>query len=91
MIKDGDFKSKKVKTEILQKGIPMCYRGQVWSALIGNSLKINSHIYQVFKEATGSGSSLIAKDIPRTFPHLNQLFEEVHSLSTTLADILSAF
>lgn len=36
-------------------------------------------------------SSLILKDIPRTFPHLNSLFEEVHSLSTSLKDILGAF
>lgn len=36
-------------------------------------------------------SSLILKDIPRTFPHLNQLFEEVHSLGKSLEDILGAF
>jgi hypothetical protein len=31
------------------------------------------------------------KDIPRTFPHLNQLFEEIHSLSKSLVDVLGAF
>lgn len=36
-------------------------------------------------------NSLMRKDIPRTFPHLNKLFEEVHSLSTSLIDILGAF
>ena len=36
-------------------------------------------------------NSLMVKDIPRTFPHLNKLFEEVHSLSSSLIDILSAF
>lgn len=36
-------------------------------------------------------NSLMMKDIPRTFPHLNKLFEEVHSLSSSLIDILSAF
>lgn len=36
-------------------------------------------------------NSLMRKDIPRTFPHLNKLFEEVHSLSKSLIDILGAF
>tara|TARA_B110000285_G_scaffold219893_1_gene271000 strand:+ start:2161 stop:2781 length:621 start_codon:yes stop_codon:yes gene_type:complete len=35
--------------------------------------------------------SLLVKDIPRTFPHLNQLFEQVHSLSKSLMNILGAF
>lgn len=35
--------------------------------------------------------SLLLEDIPRTFPHLNNLFEEIHSLSKSLIDILGAF
>lgn len=35
--------------------------------------------------------SLLIKDIPRTFPHLNELFEQVHSLSKSLIDVLGAF
>ena len=35
--------------------------------------------------------NLIDKDIPRTFPDLNSLFEEVHSLSDSLREILIAF
>jgi hypothetical protein len=34
---------------------------------------------------------LIEEDIPRTFPHLNDLFEEIQSLSTSLREILLAF
>ena len=38
-----------------------------------------------------NSNSLLLKDIPRTFPHLNKLFEEIHSLSTSLIDVLGAF
>ena len=90
----------------------MCYRGQLWAALIGNEQRINAQVYKTFKtddytfahadsNADSSGmvtsrqkmisNSLMVKDIPRTFPHLNKLFEEVHSLSSSLIDILSAF
>ena len=34
---------------------------------------------------------LIEEDIPRTFPHLNDLFEEIQSLSTSLREILLAY
>lgn len=35
--------------------------------------------------------SLIDADIPRTFPELNPLFEQVHSLKDSLREILIAF
>ena len=34
---------------------------------------------------------MIDKDIPRTFPDLNSLFDEVHSLHDSLREILVAF
>ena len=89
----------------------MCYRGQLWAALIGNEERINAYVFNTFRtddytfqqkemdSSIGQGTnrkrtipnSLMMKDIPRTFPHLNKLFEEVHSLSSSLIDILSAF
>lgn len=35
--------------------------------------------------------AMIDHDIPRTFPDLNPMFEEVHSLSLSLREILIAF
>lgn len=56
-------------------------------ALVGNKLRISSFLFQVFKEnalkPSKDGSQinsidpLIEEDIPRTFPHLNDLFEEI--------------
>ena len=94
----------------------MSYRGEFWSSLIQNSLKINPAVFEAFKDDytfgrnskpiqneqthrfTTRGSkriikedSLILKDIPRTFPHLNELFEEVHHLTESLVCILGAF
>lgn len=130
VIKSGDQhykKNSKVISEIMKANVPMCYRGELWQAMIGNDLRINSQIFNSFNndlmmektsdalEKNNTGpfgnsndpqaqsssaayclqpfrqSSLILKDIPRTFPHLNSLFEEVHSLSTSLKDILGAF
>jgi hypothetical protein len=34
---------------------------------------------------------LIDEDIPRTFPHLNELFEEIQSLATSLREVLLAY
>lgn len=92
--------------------MPMCYRGQVWASLIGNDEKLNSQIYEQFKNTDFTfqrysdetykdksncgkwlmkNNSLLLKDIPRTFPHLNKLFEEIHSLSDILIEVLGAF
>lgn len=35
--------------------------------------------------------ALIAADIPRAFPHLNKLLQEVHSLEQSLKDVLGSF
>ena len=34
---------------------------------------------------------MIDADVPRTFPELNPLFEQVHSLSESLREVLIAF
>ena len=121
-------KNTKLKSEIMKGAIPMSFRGQLWSAFIGNDLRINSQVFQEFKSDYTFGrtsdaikqtlarkqpskwdpeegpkltkrvnygsvkkDSLLIKDIPRTFPHLNELFEQVHSLSKSLIDVLGAF
>lgn len=73
-------------------------------ALVGNKLRISSFLFQVFKDNGQHDlqnidsndpkirlNPLIEEDIPRTFPHLNDLFEEIQSLSTSLREILLAF
>lgn len=86
-IDESEYKrNKKLKQEIIG-GIPVPLRGQVWMALVGNKLRISSFLFQVFKEnalkPSKDGSQinsidpLIEEDIPRTFPHLNDLFEEI--------------
>lgn len=52
---------------------------------------MNQHIYESFKDQKGTIDSLIDADIPRTFPELNPLFEQVHSLKESLREILIAF
>ena len=54
-------------------------RGHAWIALVGNKLRISSHLFQVFKEMQHGTklNPLVEEDIPRTFPHLNDLFEEI--------------
>ena len=79
LIKEGgDIKKhKKLKAEIIN-GIPVPLRGQVWLNLVGNKLRISSFLYQVFKDQKLDDSNpLIEEDIPRTFPHLNDLFEDI--------------
>ncbi|CDW78866.1 tbc1 domain family member 14 [Stylonychia lemnae] len=106
LIKEGydeEFrKNKKLKQEIVS-GIPVPLRGQVWQALVGNKLRISSFLFQVFKDNGQHDynmdpdnpriklNPLIEEDIPRTFPHLNDLFEEIQSLSTSLREILLAY
>jgi hypothetical protein len=82
-------KVKKLKYEIV-RGIPVPLRGHVWQSLIANKLRISSHLFQVFKDMSNGAqlNPLVEADIPRTFPHLNDLFEEIQSLSTSLREIL---
>lgn len=42
-------------------------------------------------DADGEAKHLIDADIPRTFPDLNNLFEQIASLSESLREILVAF
>ena len=51
-----------------------------------NSVDIKQKFGEVVKL-----DQLMKKDIPRTFPHLNKLLEEVHSMSQSLVDVLGAF
>jgi len=48
-------------------------------------------MFEYYKSMNKKIDNLIDKDIPRTFPDLNSLFEEVHSLSESLREILIAF
>ena len=43
------------------------------------------------EKKTGETNHLIDADIPRTFPDLNNLFEQIESLSLSLREILVAF
>jgi hypothetical protein len=48
-------------------------------------MRVNYYIYNAFKSlGKGEADPLIEEDIPRTFPHLNELFEEIQSLATSL-------
>jgi len=71
--------------------VPM--RGHAWIALVGNNLRISSHLFQVFKDMQYGTklNPLVEEDIPRTFPHLNDLFEEIQALSTSLREIMQAY
>jgi hypothetical protein len=82
----------KLKGEI-RKGIPVPLRGHAWTALVGNKLRISNHLFEVFKSMSNGSvlNPLVEADIPRTFPHLNDLFEEIQSLSTSLREILQAY
>jgi hypothetical protein len=48
-------------------------------------------MFEYYKAMNKNIDNLIYEDIPRTFPDLNSLFEEVHSLSDSLREILIAF
>ena len=60
-------------------GIPVPVRGNAWMAMIGNKLRISPSMYNVFKDMSQgvNYTPLVEEDIPRTFPHLNDLFEEI--------------
>lgn len=54
MIKDAPelellLKVKKLKDEII-RGIPVPLRGHVWQSLVGNKLRVSSHLFHVFKD-----------------------------------------
>ena len=76
---------KAMKHEIIKNGIPVTMRGQAWPLLIRNKLRINSNLYEFYKnyktsplgicQSEQQENSLIDVDIPRTFPDLNNLFE----------------
>ena len=84
--------------EIKHKGIPLTMRGQAWPLLVGNKTRVTPQQFEHFKSycytgalAKGEGRHLIEADIPRTFPDLNNLFEQVASLSESLRELLVAF
>jgi hypothetical protein len=59
---------------------------------VQNTLRINSTLFTFFKvHLPESSNPLIEEDIPRTFPHLNELFEEIQSLASSLREILVAY
>ena len=71
----------------------MPVRGHAWMAMVGNKLRISPYLFNSFKDMS-KGSTinpLVEEDIPRTFPHLNDLFEEIQPLSMSLREILQAY
>lgn len=51
LIKSGEpayKKNSKLVSEITKGNVPMCYRGEMWAGMIGNELRINSHIFKAF-------------------------------------------
>jgi len=48
-------------------------------------------MFTVYKGMDESKNFLMEQDIPRTFPHLNELFEEIQSLSSSLREVLIAY
>ena len=42
-------KDKRLKQEILKGAVPMSLRGELWAELIGNELRINSMMFETFK------------------------------------------
>ncbi len=68
-------------------------RGHAWIALLGNHLRISPHLFSVFKDMQHGTKldPLVDEDIPRTFPYLNNLFEEIKALSFSLREIMQAY
>ena len=80
-------------------------RGQAWPLLVGNRTKVTARLFEHYKSYSYAASfqqaqndqegqqarHLIDVDIPRTFPDLNNLFEQVASLSESLRELLIAF
>jgi len=92
-LRESGFRSnKRLKKEIVN-GIPVPMRGQTWQLLVGNSLRISPLLFQVLSESPDvvALNPLIDEDIPRTFPHLNELFVEIDSLVSSLRQILRAY
>jgi hypothetical protein len=60
-------------------------------ALVGNQLRISPYLFNLYKDMDQTGETLnplVEADIPRTFPHLNDLFEEIQPLVISLREIL---
>lgn len=67
----------------------MAYRGKAWLLLQPNQFYLNSILFETHKKKqTGIVCDI---DIPNTFPELNPIFVEVHDLSDSLREILTAF
>ena len=58
----------------------MVFRGELWKSLIGNDLRLNQQVFDSMKDRASQVDNLIMADIPRAFPHLNRILQEVHSL-----------
>jgi hypothetical protein len=81
----------KVILQICEEGIPTTMRGQTWLLLLPDEYHMNQHIFETHKHYKDNIDRMIDADIPRTFPELNPLFEQIHSLSESLREILVAF
>lgn len=97
---------KQLSHDIKHGGIPLTMRGQAWPLLIGNKSRVTASLFEYYKnyiyaaaeqetasemQRTGEAKHLIDVDIPRTFPDMNNLFEQIASLSDSLRQILVAF
>lgn len=73
----------------------------MWPILVRNKMKINSQLFEIFKsfpfsiqagiKLSDTQSHIIEKDIPRTFPDLNEFFAQIESIGDSLREVLTAF
>jgi hypothetical protein len=89
-------------TKLLHEyGIPPQLRGRIWSAALGNPLKISRELYDGLSSAGQSGVqyeekakrlALLATDLPRTFPALGNMFSaETSPYAKALTTLLQAY
>lgn len=66
-----------------------------------NKLRINSQLFEIFRsfpfsiqagvKLSDNHTHIIEKDIPRTFPDLNEFFAQIESIGDSLREVLTAF
>jgi hypothetical protein len=62
--------------------------------LFWNIQRISQSLYELIKakpDEVGEGTGCLEADIPRTFPHLNEFFEQDVAMSDTLREVLTTF
>ena len=86
----------------LRKGIPFEVRGEAWSLIIGNDLRINPKMYEALlvrvrlaeraldDEQFKQNIKVVGNDLHRTFPELNT-FRQGGILHQPLKNLLAAY